>query len=253
MWEAMDHAYCIYDYETWNQHRTWQILRVFIIAMQCSTPKVNSLKLPQFIIYHNSMGLTPLRIVLLHMPLAWAAVSQGLKWAGMSKTAPSKGWHLVGNAEGWGSAGMTGATEPLFHVVPGAVLLHMVSLSGFSSRVSGLYMTAKMSQKCKSGKCSAFVRPGWGPGMELLLLYSTQWLKRVSGQPRLSEGKDHTRARLSGGVPHWDGSFLETSQSARYPIILFLVMGAEMSRNQSTERHRSNIFNGWEAGATKSR
>lgn len=35
--------------------------------------------------------------------------------------------------------------------VPGPLLLHVASPCGFSSRVAGLYMTAKISQNCKSG------------------------------------------------------------------------------------------------------
>lgn len=45
------------------------------------------------------VGGTPLRIILLHMPLAWAAVIQGLKWAGMCKVAHAHVGYL--GRDGW--------------------------------------------------------------------------------------------------------------------------------------------------------
>lgn len=69
------------------------------------------------------------------------------------------------------------------------------------------------------------------------------------GQLRLNEGEDHTRVWLSESVVYqgW-GSSLKSRHPSRCSIILFLLMGEAMSRNQAMwkERHKQHLW--WQKG-----
>lgn len=95
--------------------------------------------------------------------------------------------------------------------------LHVV----LPARVTGLYMTTKISQKCKSGRYPSFVRPRPDSNGATVALFYLLFKMSLRTSPdsvweRTTQGYD-MKTCISLGV----GSFLEIRESSRCSVILF--------------------------------
>lgn len=110
------------------------------------------------------------------------------------------------------------------------------------------YLTAEVSPKCKSKSCHDFVRLRHVSRMEPLLLYPVDW-GWVQGPTQTQRGRgSHKGLTLwKCGSPGW-GSSLECRHPSQCSIILFVLMGEAMGRNQAMwrERHKQHLW--WQKG-----
>lgn len=191
------------------------------------------------------------------MRLHWGLFCSTCHWPELQSSRSQMGRHIQGGLNSMlgkmagrlGLVGMAGTMRPLFPCYFRAFL--MAYSRNFSSRVPGLLSWQPEVSPSAKVRVAMTCKPYAYFWMDPLLLYPVGW-GWVQGPTQtqwgrgITQGFDSLKVWFTRG---W-GSSLKSRHPSRCSIILFLLMGKAMSRNQASwwqkGRHNKSLGRTWE-------